>query len=335
MLHLFKMTKGRYLVPTVIAPLVFSSVVYANNMQRLDSSWVLQYINRLTLFETSVDELTTLDGMNENFSFNSNHKKYVLSRISNDLVDFNAFLQNYVAIANIMRLPKIIHADPERRIFVREYTVGEVFEPDQKDEDIIKAAEEVYTLHHLDLQLSSYLTAKDHIKTMLSRMNQNAIKFDVAQIHAMVDRVYDAISRVPFKKVPCHNDLNASNFLVGNSRVFVIDWEFASMNDPAWDLAYFMTISRMPEEKSKIFLESYQSKVSNDPTLVDRITAYKPITLVFLGTFFAYRNNPDFTELSSMCLQQAKELFESSNVQAAIKRLESIPPSNAAPRAKL
>lgn len=38
--------------------------------------------------------------------------------------------------------------------------------------------------------------------------------------------------------VPCHNDPVPENFLFAGPRTWLVDWEYAGMNDPAFDLAY-------------------------------------------------------------------------------------------------
>lgn len=37
--------------------------------------------------------------------------------------------------------------------------------------------------------------------------------------------------------VPCHNDPLCENWIRSNDRMYLIDWEYAGMNDPLWDLA--------------------------------------------------------------------------------------------------
>jgi thiamine kinase-like enzyme len=45
--------------------------------------------------------------------------------------------------------------------------------------------------------------------------------------------------RGPYEPVPCHNDLLAGNFVGGADRTWIVDWEYAGMGDPAFDLANF------------------------------------------------------------------------------------------------
>jgi thiamine kinase-like enzyme len=50
--------------------------------------------------------------------------------------------------------------------------------------------------------------------------------------------VEEALARAPRTMVPAHVDANPANFLRdANGRLWLVDWEFSSMADPAWDPA--------------------------------------------------------------------------------------------------
>ena len=39
--------------------------------------------------------------------------------------------------------------------------------------------------------------------------------------------------------VPCHGDSQTSNFVLGDKKIYLMDWEFAANNDPIYDIACF------------------------------------------------------------------------------------------------
>ena len=59
----------------------------------------------------------------------------------------------------------------------------------------------------------------------------DTVKARVMQIKSQVD------AACPAKKVPCHNDPLCENWVAGDDRLYLIDWEYAGMNDGMWDLA--------------------------------------------------------------------------------------------------
>jgi thiamine kinase-like enzyme len=54
---------------------------------------------------------------------------------------------------------------------------------------------------------------------------------------AVAERIRDAVAGHPeHAAAPCHNDLLAANFLCSGEHVMLLDWEYAGMNDPFFDL---------------------------------------------------------------------------------------------------
>ena len=56
-------------------------------------------------------------------------------------------------------------------------------------------------------------------------------KAEVMQIKSEID------TKLDIKKVPCHNDSLCENWVEGDGKMHLIDWEYAGMNDGMWDVA--------------------------------------------------------------------------------------------------
>jgi len=56
---------------------------------------------------------------------------------------------------------------------------------------------------------------------------------------------------------PCHNDLLAANFVHGGDRLWILDWEYAGMGDPAFDLANFAVNNSLDEAGDHVLLDAY------------------------------------------------------------------------------
>jgi thiamine kinase-like enzyme len=57
--------------------------------------------------------------------------------------------------------------------------------------------------------------------------------------------------------VPCHNDLLAANFIDDGSRVWIVDWEYAGMGDPYFDLANYAVNNDLDETGKRALLKGY------------------------------------------------------------------------------
>ena len=72
--------------------------------------------------------------------------------------------------------------------------------------------------------------------------------------------------RIGIKKVICHNDTYEPNFLATqDGDLYLIDWEYAGMNDPANDLACFFCRYDYTDEQIELFMKEYfQRELTED-----------------------------------------------------------------------
>jgi aminoglycoside phosphotransferase (APT) family kinase protein len=57
--------------------------------------------------------------------------------------------------------------------------------------------------------------------------------------------------------VPCHNDLLSANFIADGDRLWIVDWEYAGMGDPFFDLGNFAVNHELDPDDEQLLLESY------------------------------------------------------------------------------
>ena len=56
---------------------------------------------------------------------------------------------------------------------------------------------------------------------------------------------------------PCHNDLLNANFLDDGEQLRIVDWEYAGMGDPFFDLANFSINHELDESGRRVLLDAY------------------------------------------------------------------------------
>lgn len=79
-----------------------------------------------------------------------------------------------------------------------------------------------------------------------------AVKTQVMQIKAEIDAAVNAA------KVPCHNDPLCENWVTGaDGKMYLIDWEYAGMNDGMWDLADVSIEAGYDKECDRMLLCEY------------------------------------------------------------------------------
>jgi thiamine kinase-like enzyme len=61
----------------------------------------------------------------------------------------------------------------------------------------------------------------------------------------------------PRPKQPCHNDLLNANFIGSLGGIFIVDWEYAGMGDPFFDLANFAVNHELDDGQIDVLLEAH------------------------------------------------------------------------------
>ncbi|HMO73025.1 MAG TPA: choline/ethanolamine kinase family protein [Paracoccaceae bacterium] len=83
-----------------------------------------------------------------------------------------------------------------------------------------------------------------------------------------------ALDRAPVAPVACHCDPLCENFLDAGDRMWIVDWEYAGMNDPMWDLGDLSVEAGMDAATEAAMLTAWFGG-EPPPAALGRVTAYK------------------------------------------------------------
>jgi thiamine kinase-like enzyme len=127
-----------------------------------------------------------------------------------------------------------LHFDPDNGISLRQYLPGRPWlETDLQDAGNLKRlASRLRDLHALPPIGNSFEPGRaarryaQHLGTAEARQFADTANLLLAELH------YDQA-----RECLCHNDLVAGNIVEGSDGLFLIDWEYAGLGDPWFDLA--------------------------------------------------------------------------------------------------
>lgn len=92
----------------------------------------------------------------------------------------------------------------------------------------------------------------------------NALTLEAPLPPILLDQILPKIEHLKFKvtplyskPTPCHLDLHHGNILDDGSNLWLIDWEYAAMSDPLFDLAVVTSTENFSEEEMKNILTTY------------------------------------------------------------------------------
>jgi thiamine kinase-like enzyme len=79
--------------------------------------------------------------------------------------------------------------------------------------------------------------------------------------HSLAARIEGALARNPLPEATCHNDLLNANLLRAGDRVWVVDYEYAGMGDPFFDLGNLSINNELPPPARETLLGLYVGDV--------------------------------------------------------------------------
>ncbi|MCI0347642.1 MAG: phosphotransferase, partial [Chloroflexi bacterium] len=93
---------------------------------------------------------------------------------------------------------------------------------------------------------------------------------------AVSRRIELALWSAPLELRPCHNDLLNANFIDDGQRIRIVDWEYAGMGDPFFDLGNFSVNHSLTTDEDAILLETYDGGLR--PARAARLTLMRVVS---------------------------------------------------------
>ena len=127
-------------------------------------------------------------------------------------------------------------------------------------EILYKAAELLRELHTCGVDTNVPFDVFTMAASYERIIRENAIAlFDgYEEVKAKIMKIREYTSHSNITSVPCHNDPLCENWVLGkNGKLYLIDWEYAGMNDGMWDLADISIEAGFSAEQDCSLLQFY------------------------------------------------------------------------------
>lgn len=124
-----------------------------------------------------------------------------------------------------------------------------------------KATDVLRTLHTSQQTTGVPFDVFDMADSYENIIRENAVPLfdDFSEVKQRIIRIRQYVdSHAPCENVPCHNDPLCENWVLsGSGSLFLIDWEYAGMNDCMWDLADLSIEVGLTQEEDDTLLFFY------------------------------------------------------------------------------
>ena len=158
-----------------------------------------------------------------------------------------------------------------------------------------KIAPILQTIHASGKELKGEFAPFDEIKKYESLIQGEIYYPNYEAVRKSVFSLKEELEKIGVDKKSCHIDLVPENFIEGpDGHLYLIDWEYSSMNDPMWDLAALFLESEFTPEEEADFLAYYEG--DKTPVSREKIRIYKILQDIIwsLWTIYKEENGADF-----------------------------------------
>jgi len=158
-----------------------------------------------------------------------------------------------------------------------------------------KIAPILQTIHASGKELKGEFAPFEEIKKYESLIQGEISYPNYEAVRKSVLSLKNELEKIGVDKKSCHIDLVPENFIEApDGHLYLIDWEYSSMNDPMWDLAALFLESEFNTDEEDSFLSYYESEQT--PVSREKIRIYKILQDIIwsLWTIYKEENGADF-----------------------------------------
>ena len=272
---------------------------------------IKEKISSLLSEEEEVLSVEQLGGMtNQNYLVKTTNKQYIVKffgKGTEKLINRQDEKYNLELLKDLDLDVKNYLFDIEAGIKVNEYIESAItLDSTSIKTKFDKIAPILQTIHASGKELRGEFAPFEEIKKYESLIEE---KIPYANYEAVREEVFSLEKRLAdlgVDRKSCHIDLVPENFIESpQGRLYLIDWEYSSMNDPMWDLAALFLESEFTPQEEEAFLSHYESEQT--PVSREKIAIYKILqdAIWSLWTVYKEEQGADFGDYGVSRYQRA------------------------------
>ncbi len=231
--------------------------------------------------------------------------------------------------------PEVVHVDAASGVMVTRFIPGAVtMTPDgfrDSAESVVRAGLALRQLH----QSGAVFPARFELFAMIDEYLGILATKDVALpdgYHDVVreaDSVRAALAAHPLPLVACHCDPLCENFLDTGDVMWIVDWEYAGMNDPMWDLGDLSVEGGFDPAQDATLMQAYFDgpAPAHDAARMVIYKAMCDLLWTLWGLIQLANGNPadDFRAYADGRFARCKALMGTAQFQGHIARIATVP----------
>ena len=285
----------------------------SNNLQ---TDAIVTIKSALNTTSNEIKEIQILKkGMtNRSFLFTCKNEKYIM-RIPGEGTDQLINRKQEANVYEVIKKEKIsdpiIYINPNNGYKITKYLENaRVCDPLNED-DLKKCMKKLKDFHLLDLKVDHEFNLFDQIEFYESLWKEKSVFRDYEKVKEKIFNLKKYVNNQQIKKCLTHIDAVPDNFLFSNDDIYLIDWEYAGMQDPHVDLAMFSIYSFYDKEQIDHLIDIYFDNQCEISTRI-KIYCYVAICGLLWSNWCEYKRQlgVEFGEYSLRQYRYAKDYIK-------------------------
>ncbi|HEV9967287.1 TPA: choline kinase LicA [Streptococcus pneumoniae] len=272
---------------------------------------IKEKISSLLSQEEEVLSVEQLGGMtNQNYLVKTTNKQYIVKffgKGTEKLINRQDEKYNLELLKDLDLDVKNYLFDIEAGIKVNEYIESAItLDSRSIKTKFDKIAPILQTIHASGKELRGEFAPFEEIKKYESLIEEKIPYDNYEAVREEVFSLEKRLADLGVDRKSCHIDLVPENFIESpQGRLYLIDWEYSSMNDPMWDLAALFLESEFTRQEEEAFLSHYESEQT--PVSREKIAIYKILqdAIWSLWTVYKEEQGADFGDYGVSRYQRA------------------------------
>lgn len=254
---------------------------------------IKEKISSLLSQEEEVLSVEQLGGMtNQNYLVKTTNKQYIVKffgKGTEKLINRQDEKYNLELLKDLDLDVKNYLFDIEAGIKVNEYIESAItLDSRSIKTKFDKIAPILQTIHASGKELRGEFAPFEEIKKYESLIEEKIPYVNYEAVREEVFSLEKRLADLGVDRKSCHIDLVPENFIESpQGRLYLIDWEYSSMNDPMWDLAALFLESEFTRQEEEDFLSHYESEQT--PVSREKIAIYKILQDVIWSLWTVYK----------------------------------------------
>ena len=272
---------------------------------------IKEKISSLLSQEEEVLSVEQLGGMtNQNYLVKTTNKQYIVKffgKGTEKLINRQDEKYNLELLKDLDLDVKNYLFDIEAGIKVNEYIESAItLDSTSIKTKFDKIVPILQTIHASGKELRGEFAPFEEIKKYESLIEEKIPYANYETVREEVFSLEKRLADLGVDRKSCHIDLVPENFIESpQGRLYLIDWEYSSMNDPMWDLAALFLESEFTRQEEEAFLSHYESEQT--PVSREKIAIYKILqdAIWSLWTVYKEEQGADFGDYGVSRYQRA------------------------------